>query len=242
MREPVGLIRAAAWVAFAALLACGSQATAAATFDLNASLTSDNRFRGESISNRRPAFEANASVSTAAGWFGALSVASLGEARALGPAGGRTPEIDVSAGWSRSFGVLTPAVGIIGYTYPGGHGGDHAEGFAALTGALGPATVVAGVNYAPAQGLLRRDNVYVCLSPSIEVPRTPLTLRASVGREAGALQGGAHAKLDYGASVEARVARRVTVSVKWSGNDMGAAAYDRRMARGGVAVGVGVGF
>jgi len=242
MRVPVGIIRAAAWGAFAALAADQSQTAAAATFDLAASLTSDNRFRGASISNRRPAFEATASASTTAGWFGALSVASLGEARALGPAGGRTPEIDVSAGWSRSVGVLTPAVGVIGYTYPGGHGGDHAEGFASLTGALGPATVVAGVNYAPAQGLLRRDNVYVYLSPSIEVPGRPLTLRVSVGREAGALQGGTHAKLDYGASVEARVARRVTVSVKWSGNNLGAAAFDRRMARGGLAVGVGVGF
>ena len=214
---------------------------AAVEIDGSTAVVSDYRFRGESLSNRQPVGEASLQATLPAGWFAGLSAVTSAYSRAPGITA-RHPELDLSAGWSRSFGLLTPSAGLIGYVYPGGSGGNSFEAFGSLAAALGPATVTGGVNSAPRQDNLRRENLYVYLSPAVGVPGTPLTLRASIGREAGALQGGARAKVDYGVGVEARVARRFTVSARWSGNDLGGAAASARMTRAGVVVGVGVSF
>lgn len=225
-----------------ALAACLlPQAATAVELDINAAAVSDYRFRGESLSNRQPVGELNVEVSLAAGWFAGLSAVTSAYSRAPAAAPGRQPELDLSAGWSKSYGLLTPSVGVIGYVYPGGSRADSVEAFGALTARIGPAALAGGVNYAPRQGNLGRDNLYLLLSPSIGIPGTPLTLRASVGREAGALQGGSHAKLDYGVGIEARV-RKLTFTARWSANDLGAAAYNARGSRSGVSVGVGATF
>ena len=213
----------------------------AAQFDLNATIVSDARFRGESVSNRQPAFEAAGQV-VQGDWFAGIDATSNAYSRAPLAASGHHAEFDVSGGWSHSFGILTPSAGVIGYVYPGARRADYVEVFGALTGSLGPFGLTGGVNFAPGQGNLPRDSLYLYLTPSVAIPATPITLKASFGREAGALQGGPRAKFDYGVAVEAKVARRITLSARWTANSLGAAAYDRRMARGGVAVGVGAGF
>jgi uncharacterized protein (TIGR02001 family) len=212
---------------------------AAVELDGSAAVVSDYRFRGESLSNRQPVGEASLQAALPAGWFAGISGVTSALSRVPGTFA-RHPEVDVSAGWSKSFGLLTPSAGLIGTVYPGGSGGNNYEAFGSLAATLGPATLTGGVNYAPRQDNLRRDNLYVYLSPAAGIPGTPLTLRGSVGREAGARQGGGRAKLDYGVGLEARVARRLTVSVRWSANDLVATASNRRMARAGVMVGVGV--
>ena len=174
-------------------------------------------------------------------WFAGIDASSNAYSRAPQAAPGRHVEFDISGGWSRSFGILTPSVGVIGYVYPGARGADYVEAFGALAGSLGPFGLTGGVNYAPAQGNLPRDSLYLYLTPSVAIPATPITLKASFGREAGALQGGTHAKFDYGVAVEAKV-WKVTLSARWTANSLGSAALDRRMARGGVAVGVGAAF
>ena len=204
-------------------------------------VVSDYRFRSESLGNRQPVGEISLEASVPAGWFAGLSAVTSAYSRAPAAAAGRHAEVDLSAGWSKSFGLLTPSAGLIGYVYPGGSRAASVEAFGALAAKLGPAAITGGVNYAPRQANLRRDNLYLSLSPSIGVPGTPLTLRASVGREAGSLQGGSRPKLDYGAGVEARY-RRLTFTARWSANDLGAAAYDRRRARAGLSVGIGATF
>lgn len=216
-------------------------AVAAVELDANTAVVSDYRFRGESLSNRQPVGEANLEASLPVGWFAGLSAVTSSYARAPAAAPGRHPELDLSAGWSKSFGLLTPSAGLIGYVYPGGRGTDSFEAFGSLAARFGPAALTGGVNYAPRQGNLGRDNLYLSLSPSIGVPGTPLTLRASLGREAGSLQDGTHSKLDYGAGIEARF-RRLTFTARWSANDLRADAFDQRRARAGVAIGVGATF
>lgn len=230
---------AAAVVALGAALL--SPAVAAVEIDGNAMVVSDDRFRGESLSNRQPVGEVSLEASIPAGWFAGLSAVTSAYSRAPAATAGRQAEVDLSGGWSKSFGLLTPSAGLIGYVFPGGSGTASFEAFGALAAKLGPAAITGGVNYAPRQGNLGRDNLYLSLSPSIGLPGTPVTLRASVGREAGSLQGGAHAKLDYGAGVEARY-HRLTFTARWSANDLGAAADDRRRARAGLSVGVGATF
>lgn len=206
----------------------------------NAAVVSDYRFRGESLSNRQPVGEANLQASLA-GWFAGLSVESSATSRAPAAVAGRHPEIDVSGGWSKTFGLLTPAAGVIGYIYPGGSRTDSFEAFASLAAKLGPAALTGGINYAPRQANLGRDNLYLSLSPSVGIPGTPLTFRAVVGREAGSLQGGRRSKLDYGAGIEAQL-RRLTLSARWSANDLGASTYDRRRSRPGVSLSIGTRF
>ncbi len=213
----------------------------AAEFDLSATIVSDARFRGESISNRKPAFEASGQV-VQGDWFAGIDATSNARSRAPDAAPGRHAEFDISSGWSHSFGVLTPSAGVIGYVYPGARGSDYFEAFGALAGSLGPFGLTGGVNYAPAQGNLPRDNVYVYLTPSVGIPLTPLTVRATVGYEAGALQGGSRAKVDYAIGVEAKVLKFVTVATRWSANTLDTHAYDRRAARDAAVVSVGVSF
>lgn len=214
--------------------------TAALEVDGNVAALSDNRFRGESVSNRQPVAQASVQASTG-DWFAGIEATSSAYARSPLAGGGAHPELDLSAGWSRSVGILTPSAGVIGYVYPGGRRSNLVEAFATLAGSLGPVGLTAGANYAPSQANLGRDNLYVYLTPSLAIPATPLTLRLSIGREAGALDGGRHAKIDYGAAIEARLAR-VTLSARWTGNSLGSAAYDPRIARAGVAVGVSAAF
>ena len=214
---------------------------AAVELDASTAVISDYRFRGESLSNRQPVGEANLQASLPAGWFAGVSGVTSAYSRVPGTVA-RHPEVDVSAGWTKSFGLFTPSAGLIGYVYPGGNGGNSYEAFGSLAATLGPATLTGGINYAPRQDNLERDNLYVYLSPAVGVPGTPLTLRASVGREAGALQGGTRAKVDYGVGIEARVAQRLTVSARWSGNNLGAQANDARIARAGIMFGLGVSF
>jgi len=227
----------------ATLLAAAAIVTAvsagAVELDGSAAVVSDYRFRGESLSNRRPIGEAYLQATLPAGWFAGIAGVTSAISRVPGIVA-RHPEIDVSAGWSKSFGLLTPSAGLIGTVYPGGSGGNSYETFGSLAATLGPATLIGGVNYTPRQDNLRRDSLYMYLSPAAGIPGTPLTLRVSVGREAGALQGGGRAKLDYGVGLEARVARRLTVSARWSTNDLAAPAGNRRMARAGVMLGIGV--
>lgn len=225
----------------AATLALLSYRASAVELAGDASFISDDRFRGESLSNRQPTGEASFQASLPTGWFVGLSGVASAYSRVPGTVA-RHPEVDVSAGWSRSFGLFTPSAGLIGYVYPGGSGGNSFEAFGSLATTLGPATLTGGVNYAPRQDNLGRGNLYVYLSPAVGVPGTPLTLRASVGREAGGLQGGTRVKVDYGVGLEARVARRVTVSARWSGNDLGPRASNVRIAKAGVVIGMGLQF
>ncbi len=226
---------------FVVLTGALPQAVTSTELDSRASVVGDYRFRGESLSNRRPVGEADIEASFAAGWFAGLAAVTSAYSRAPAAAQGRHSELDVSAGWSKPLGLFTPAAGLIGYIYPGGSRTDSFEAFGSLAARLGPAALTAGINYAPQQGNLGRDNLYLSLSPSLGLPGTPVTLRVSVGREAGSLQGGTRAKIDYGAGIEARC-RRLTFNVRWSANDSGAAAYNRRRASAGFSIGVGATF
>ena len=222
----------------AAIVACAGRA-AAVTVDAGVEARSDYRFRGVSLSDRSPVVSGSVTA-TAGPWFAGVE--------AIAPARGRDPirptrrtgEIDVSGGWSRTVGLLTPSAGVIAYLRPGSEAAT-GEAFATLAGALGPATLTVGSNYAPAQAA-RRDNLYVFARAAAGIPLTPLTLRAGVGRERGGFVGGG-TKIDYSVGVEARVLRVVTIGVDYVGNDQatGPTRLQRNRANG-VVVRAGVQF
>lgn len=215
---------------------------AAVTVDATAEVVSDYRFRGVSLSDRQPVVEG--SVAGLAGpWFAGVEVISASRVRSPYRPSRIDAEVDVSAGWSRSFGLLTPTAGVIAYLRPGGGEAANGEVFASLAGALGPATVTAGANYAPDQAAAHGGNLYLYTRAAVGIPATPLTLRASVGRERGALAGGA-TKVDYATGVEARVLRVVTLGVDYVGNDRPTVGPGRveRNRENGVVVRAGVRF
>ncbi len=199
------------------LVALGVGAKAAAIdVDGSAALLSDYRSRGVSLSDRQPVADASIQASTS-DWFAGAEAVSTARPRDLRIDRGTDAEIDVSAGYSRAIGLLTPSAGVIAYLYPG-HGPAEVEAFGALAGSLGPATVTLGANYAPDQAGVAGGNLYTYARASVGIPLTPVTVKASVGREAGAFDLG-RTKIDYSAGVDVRVWKLI-LGVRYVGNDV----------------------
>ncbi len=156
---------------------------------------------------------------------------------------GHNAEIDLSAGWTRSYGLLTPTAGAIAFFEPGSPAPVNGELFATLAGELGPATLTIGANYAPSQQDAHGGNLYLFTKAEVGIPLTPLTVHASVGREAGGFAGG-RIKTDFLGGVEARVLHFVVLGIDYVGNDLPrvpVAALQRRR-EDGVVVRAGVRF
>lgn len=199
----------------------------AITLSGEAGAVSDYRFRGVSRSDLGPAAQGSVRVDSAHGFYAAAWASTISP-RANGGASG---EVDLYAGWSGKLGGWTADGGLYGYVFPGGRNRDFYEAYGALTRDLGPLSGTVGVNYAP--DVRGRDNAYLYTSLSAGVPRTPLTLRAGVGYENGAL---GNRKLDWqlGASV-----RRGRFSAGLSYADSSAPG---RLARAGPALSLGAKF
>lgn len=199
-----------------ALLVALATPAAAVEIDGSAALMTDYRSRGVSLSDRQPVADVSVQAS-ASGWFAGAEAVSTSRPRDLRRDRGTDAEVDLSAGYSRSLGLLTPTAGAIAYVYLR-HGPTQVEVFASLAGSLGPATVTLGANYAPAQAGVAGGNLYTYAKASIGIPLTPVTVKAQVGREAGAFDLG-RTKIDYSAGVDARFGI-ATIGAKYVGNDV----------------------
>lgn len=188
----------------------------AVEIDASAALLSDYRSRGVSLSDRQPVADASVQAGLA-GWFAGAEAVSTSRPRDLRRDRGTDAEVDLSAGYSRTIGLLTPSVGVITYIYPR-HGPAEAEVFGSLAGSLGPATVTLGANYAPGQAGVAGGNLYTYAKAAVGIPLTPVTIKASVGREKGAFDLG-RTKIDYSAGVDFRLGL-FTIGVKYIGNDV----------------------
>jgi len=193
-----------------------------------AEFVSDYRFRGVSRSDLGPAGQGSLRLDSAPGFYAATFVSSV----APRANGGADAEVDLYGGWSGEVRGWKPDAGVYGYIFPGGRGRDFYEVYADVSRDLGPLSGTVGVNYAPAQGA-GRDNTYVYGSLSAGVPRTPVTLKAGVGYEDGAL---GNRKLDWNLGASVRHGR---LSAGLSYVD---ASTRGRLARAGPVVSFGVGF
>lgn len=57
---------------------------------------------------------------------------------------------------------------------------------------IGPATLSAGMAYAPSQHVIGGDNLHLDIGASLALPGTPVTLMAGLGHSSGARRGEAH--------------------------------------------------
>jgi uncharacterized protein (TIGR02001 family) len=170
----------------------------------SATIASDYRFRGVSQSDRQMAVQGGITVAHESGLYVGTWASNLA---GWGTFGGSNMELDLIGGYKAKLADnATLDVGLTWYVYPGGADKtDFAEHYAKLTGTAGPATLTAGVAYAPKQQAIGRwynsgadaaagiynrpgakdDNLYLWGDGAVGVAGTPLTAKAHVGHSWG---------------------------------------------------------
>jgi uncharacterized protein (TIGR02001 family) len=171
----------------------------AVTVSGSVGLVSDYRFRGVSQSDENLAVQGGITVAHESG----LYIGTWGSNLAgWGTFGGANMELDLVAGFKKTFDDITVDVGATWYMYPGGFDNtDFIEPYVKLSGTMGPAALTIGAAYAPKQEALgpwyangtsaangiydnpgaKDDNLYLWLDGAVAVPSTPLTLKGHVG-------------------------------------------------------------
>ncbi|HEX8467104.1 MAG TPA: TorF family putative porin [Allosphingosinicella sp.] len=220
------ILAVAPWSAAAFLGAVPAAAEEAPpTFDLAAgiALVSDYRFRGISLSDRRPSLQGSLVGTHRSGAYAGVSAYTLD---GFGELGGSNLELDLYAGYRRKLGFVSADAGLLFYAYPGASGGkfEFFEPYASLSMPLGTATARLSAAFAPAQDALGGNgNLYLAADIAVPVRHTPFTLKARLGRSSGETPltpgrryGEWLAGADYAAG-------RVVLGVAVAGTDIGAA-------------------
>jgi len=170
----------------------------------SAAIVSDYRFRGVSQSDRQMAVQAGLTIAHDSGLYIGTWASNLA---GWGTFGGANMELDLIGGYKTALaGNATLDVGLTWYVYPGGAAKtDFAEPYAKLTGTTGPATLTAGVAYAPRQQAIGKwyangaeaaagtysrpgakgDNLYLWGDGAVAVAGTPVTAKAHIGHSWG---------------------------------------------------------
>ena len=213
------LYKAAAVVAFLALPATAQaqstpndKAEAAAetapppalTVSGSVAIASDYRFRGVSQSDQEMAVQGGITIAHESGLYVGTWASNLA---GWGTFGGANMELDLIGGYKAKLADnATLDVGLTWYMYPGGADKtDFAEPYAKLSGTAGPATLTAGVAYAPKQQAIGKwyntgtdaangvynnpgakdDNLYLWGDGAAAIPGTPFTAKAHIGHSWG---------------------------------------------------------
>ncbi|QNE32414.1 hypothetical protein F1C10_10965 [Sphingomonas sp. NBWT7] len=170
----------------------------------SAAIASDYRFRGVSQSDKEMAVQGGITVSHDSGLYAGVWASNLA---GWGTFGGANMELDLIGGYKAQLADnATLDVGLTWYMYPGGADKtDFAESYVKLTGTAGPATLTAGVAYAPEQQAIGKwyntgadaaagvytnpgdkdDNLYLWGDGALALAGTPFTAKAHVGHSWG---------------------------------------------------------
>ena len=175
----------------------------AVTVSGSVGLVSDYRFRGVSQSDKQLAVQGGLTIAHESGVY----IGTWGSNLAgWGTFGGANMELDLIAGYKKTFDDITVDVGATWYMYPGGFDNtDFIEPYVKVSGTFGPASLTAGVAYAPKQEALgawysngtfaaagvydnegdKNDNLYLWVDGAAGIPNTPLTVKGHVGFSKG---------------------------------------------------------
>lgn len=161
----------------------------------NVAIVSDYRFRGVSQSDEEIAVQGGVTLTHESGFYGGFWGSNLA---GWGTFGGANLELDVIGGYKRPLAGGTIDVGLTWYMYPGGAANtDFGEPYVKYSGTVGPATLLAGVAYAPKQRALgnfsatpesrgqSQDNLYLWGDAAVGIPTTKLTAKAHIGHSNG---------------------------------------------------------
>ncbi len=145
----------------------------------NLALVSDYRFRGLSLTNRRPAVQGGIDAAFSSGLFvgtWATNIANYG---------GSKVEVDLYGGYGGSIGGFDYTATVLGYFYPGGHSVNYAELQSTVARTIGPVTTTLTLTYAPDQRNTSGDNFGAEVGANVAILGTPLTASFTLGRENG---------------------------------------------------------
>ncbi|HEX7781677.1 MAG TPA: TorF family putative porin [Sphingobium sp.] len=101
--------------------------------------------------------------------------------------GGADAVIDLQAGYTRRIGAWSLSAQATYHAFPGASGQGFAEIGAGAGFMIGPASLDAFARYAPDQGSIGGDNLYLGASLAAGIPGTPLTLSGHVGHSSGSV-------------------------------------------------------
>lgn len=185
------------------------------TISGEATVVSDYRFRGFSQSNEKAAIQGGFTIGHDSGFYIGTWGSSIGFANGT--------EIDVFAGFGTELGSGVSAdAGVNFYFYPGAANSTIVEPYASLTGEVGPASLTAGVAWAPGgQSSLGDDSaIYLYSDVGIAIPDTPFTLNGHLGyaKSDSALGGLDGDVIDYSIGVSASW-KALTASVSYINTD-----------------------
>lgn len=175
----------AATVFLASMSACLAHASPV-TVEGGVGSVSDYRFRGVSLSDRKPALQADFTASHTSGAHAAVFVSTIDEYGQDSGGKGATVELDYTIGWEFTGAGLDFDVAASAYTYPGAVGVNYVELPVQAAKTIGPWTGSIGFAYAPEQRALERDNRYLWIGIDYDGPALPVVLSAQAGREDGA--------------------------------------------------------
>lgn len=185
--------RVLAYAAVAALSALSAPAVVQAeeseglSVEYEVGVVSDYRYRGLSLSDENPAFQAGATVSTLGGWYAGTWGSTTNEYGIGADGDGAKVEVDLFVGRAFSLGVFDVDVAVQGYLYPDGSDVNFAEIPVSISRTVGPWTWSLGAVYAPSQGdVLPESNRYVSGGLVWQAPERPWQVSARVGYEDGA--------------------------------------------------------
>jgi len=187
MRKSILGLSAVSLIALATPAFAQDEAESSIKITGSAALVTDYRFRGVSQSGQNAAVQAGVTLNHDSGFYVGTWGSSVNFAGSA--------EIDLFAGYAKEIAPgVTADIGLLYYLYPKHSGGvysptDFYEPYVNLTGAVGPATVKVGVNYAWEQDALgnlktgtgKASSFYFHAEPSIAIPNTPIGLNAHVG-------------------------------------------------------------
>ena len=209
----------------------------------------DYRFRGISQTDKRAAIQGTFTIAERSGAYATVWGSSIDDY----VFNGADQEIDLSAGYKKSFGGTTIDVGVLYYYYPGSGGiaSDFFEPYASASYTFGPVTAKASAAYAPKQSALRvlpglskkEDNLYIAGDLSGGIPNTPISLSAHIGHNFGPSYlsiGKEYTDYSIGASV---VRKNLTLGIQYvdtSGNFI--TPSGRNASKAGLVISLGATF
>ena len=172
--------------------ALAQEETPAVTISGGATLVTDYRFRGISQTDKDFAVQGTFTLTHKSGLYATVWGSSIDDYIAAGS----DQEIDLIAGYKKTFGGTTVDVGVLYYYYPGsskiipGTNSDFVEPYIGVSHTFGPVTGKVSAAYAPKAKALsigagKEDNLYVAFDLSGGIPNTPVSLSAHLGHSYG---------------------------------------------------------
>ncbi|SLJ86939.1 conserved hypothetical protein [Novosphingobium mathurense] len=157
----------------------GNSVTPAFQLSANASIVSDYRFRGISLSGKDPAIQGGIDLSHDSGLFIGTWASSIANS------GGSNTELDLYGGYGGSVAGIDYSVTALTYVYPGGHSVNYFEVLGSASTRLGTGSVGLDMGWVPRQDNFGGDNIYLAAKGQVPLGSIPASLFGHVGYENG---------------------------------------------------------